>query len=104
MPGWLAIPLRYLLLPMGVLLLLGAGLVAIAQLRPHWLEAPLEQGLGRLLERRVEIGSIEALELGRDAFVQVRGLRIANPEWADEPWLLAVDHLQLGIALPSLYS
>jgi uncharacterized protein involved in outer membrane biogenesis len=51
------------------------------------------------LGREVRIDGPLSLRLGRVARVHARGISVANPAWADEPFLFAADSLTAEVAL-----
>jgi len=84
---------------------IGIPLIALALLfitvraAPTSLQRPLEIGLGWVLARNVEIGELNALRIGNDLrlYLAVSSVRVSNPEWAEEPFLLSLDHLVLDM-------
>ncbi len=91
-----------LLVLAAVLATAGGGLLLVQQ-RPALILPQAERLLSALLERELRVGEVERLELGADTFLQLKGLTIANPDWAPEPFLLSVEALSLRINLPSLW-
>jgi hypothetical protein len=58
--------------------------------------------LGKQLGTEVVVEGPLAIQLGRTVSIQAAGLRVANPGWAQRPWLLSADSLGLEIELASL--
>ena len=64
--------------------------------------APLNN-IGRLIGRLNIDGPLE-ISFGRVTTLEARGIRFANPDWAQSPELFRAGRLRIGIDLPSLFS
>lgn len=65
--------------------------------------ARLEAMLEARLQRDVQIGSLAIEWVGRELHVVGRDLAIANPDWAQEPQLVAVTEVDVRLRLASLW-
>lgn len=76
-----------------LLLLAGAAMIIQTQWAQQQLEAQLSQRLG---DRAVDIGSLDvdwAWPLG----IRLSDVKVANPEWAETPYMLELDALQVRL-------
>lgn len=83
----------------GLLALLVGALLVYEPLRVALAERAAQAALGR----EVEIGGLSLPELGTTTTVEVTDLRIANPDWTEEPNLLRAPRVRAVVALTGLF-
>lgn len=84
---------------LGLLLLmvvLVGGAAAWITWFPNSLKPMIERVASAKLGREVRIEGPLAIELGRETTIDLRGLRIAAPDWAEADNLLSLEHLRVG--------
>ena len=84
---------------LGLLLLmvvLVGGAAAWITWFPNSLKPMIERVASAKLGREVRIEGPLAIELGRETMIDLRGLRIAAPDWAEADNLLSLAHLRVG--------
>ncbi len=91
---------RRWLLPLAVLAL---GLIAVVLLFDwNWLKGPLERRVSAKLGRAVEIAGPLDVDLSLEPRITVQDLRLANPDWASDGPMLAVERAEFVIDLRAL--
>ena len=93
---------RSLFVLLGVLalvLVVVVGAVAVALWRPDLVKGQIERLASAQLGLPVTIEGPLAVHPGRVTTVEVSGLRVAAPEWAQAPTLATVRQLRLGVDL-----
>lgn len=74
---------------------LAAALLLLPDL---WLPSLIERRLESRLHRRVEVvGPVDLHLLAAPPALEIGGLRIANPAWADEPWFLRLRQVRVEV-------
>ena len=99
---WTLMLRRSLFVLLGVLalvLVVVVGAVAVALWRPDLVKGPIERLASAQLGLPVTIEGPLAVHPGRVTTVEVSGLRVAAPEWAQAPTLATVRQLRLGVDL-----
>ena len=81
-----------------LLFLAGAAMLIQTQWARNQLEAQLSQ---RLDGRSVDIGSLD-IDWGSPLVIRANDIKIANPEWAEQPYLLELDALRAELAVGEL--
>lgn len=76
-----------------LVLLVGAAMLVQTQWARETLEAQLSQ---RLDDREVEITSLD-VDWGWPLGIRAEGVRVANAEWAEQPYMLELDALQVQL-------
>jgi uncharacterized protein involved in outer membrane biogenesis len=95
--------MRLLLSVLGLLALVVGGLAGL-----WWLSGPdahrwaARRTLGLVLEREVHVDGTVELELGAEPLLQLTGVRIDSPSWAEAPNQLQIARAQIQIALRPL--
>jgi uncharacterized protein involved in outer membrane biogenesis len=91
---------RWLLLPWAAL---AVGLIVVLLLFDwNWLKGPLTSWASAKLGRQIEIAGPLDVDLSLHPRIKVDGLRIANPAWASDGPMLAVDHAEVVVDLRAL--
>ena len=91
---------RWLLLPWAAL---AVGLIVVLLLFDwNWLKRPLTSWASAKLGRQIEIAGPLDVDLSLHPRIKVGGLRIANPAWASDGPMLAVDHAEVVVDLRAL--
>ncbi len=83
----------------GLLVVLAGGALAWLAFFPDTLKPPLERLLSAQLGQEVRIQGPLKVELGRVTVVELNGVHVAAPEWAEADDLAAVDKLRVGVDL-----
>ena len=96
-------PVKKVLVTLSLTLALLVALVVAAAAQLMRDTSSLESYLSGLLQRRVDIGSISELNLGRQPTIVVEQLNIANPAWAQQPYLLQLQKARVRLDLFSLW-
>ncbi|MCJ0975935.1 AsmA family protein [Pseudomonas sp. PS1] len=85
---------------LAVLLLFLAGAAMLIQ--TQWARNQLEDQLSQRLDgRSVDIGSLD-IDWGSPLVIRASDIKIANPEWAEQPHLLELDALKAELAVGEL--
>ena len=85
----------------GTLAIMLAALVALWDW--NWFKGPIERQVAAATGREFHIEGDLSVRLGRTIGIRAEGLQLANADWSDEPRMLDVGRLDLGIAfLPLL--
>lgn len=82
---------------------LGAGLVGLLVWSPGTLKPAIERLASAQLGREVTIAGAIRVDPGRITTVEIEGLRVAAPEWAEAQNLAEVPRLKVGLDLGSLF-
>ena len=86
------------------LVLAGLAAIGIALFGWNWARAPLQHAVLARTGRALEIAGDLDIRLGWPALhLQARGVSFANPAWAAEPRMLAVEVADIAIDLPALW-
>ncbi len=88
----------WLLLPLAVL----AALVVLALFDWSWLKGPLERRVTAALGREFEIRGPLDVDLSLHPRITARDLRLANPDWASDGPMLAVERAEVVVDLRAL--
>jgi len=83
----------------GLALLLLAFLLVVYFFPWDSMRGPINRYVSEQLGRRFEITQHLSVNLGRISTVRAEGIEIANPEWADEPYLLKATAAEFDIKL-----
>ena len=79
-------------------LLVGAAML----LQTQWAREKLEKQLSQRLEgRNVEIGNLD-IEWGFPLGIRAEEIKVANPDWAEQPYMLELDALQVKLDVGAL--
>ena len=87
-----------IILAVVVALLIGAALLVQTQ----WAREKLEDQLSQRLDgRNVEIASLD-LDWGFPLGIHAEGIKVANPDWAEQPYMLELNALQVNLDVGAL--
>ncbi len=88
---------------LGSLAAVAVGLIALVLLFDwNWLKGPLERRASAALGREVEIAGPLEVDLSLHPRIKVSNLRLANPDWASDGPMLAVEHAEVVVDLRAL--
>ncbi|MBV1959420.1 MAG: hypothetical protein KUG53_01675 [Pseudomonadales bacterium] len=76
--------------------------ITVVQKYPAKLIPFVENLTGQLLDRELEIGELNQIELNREIYLVAHDVVLSNPEWADTPDFARVGTLRIRIDLPSI--
>jgi AsmA family protein len=81
-----------------VMLLIGAAMLVQTQ----WAQEKLEDQLSQRLDGRdVEIANLD-IDWGLPLGIRAEGIKVANPDWAEQPYMLELDALQVKLDVGAL--
>jgi len=103
LPRWLKIALFSITGLLLTLVILVSAVVAVLRSDPAKLEAVLEAVASRILNRDLQIGEIIAADLDWDTYLLARDVSLANPEWAETPDFIRIEHFLIRINIPSIW-
>ena len=86
-----------------IVVALGAGALALLVWSPGTLKPAIERVASAQLGQKVTITGPIRVDPGRITTVEVEGLEVAAPEWADAQNLAEVQRLKVGLDLGSLF-
>lgn len=78
--------------------------ITVVQKYPAKLIPFVENLTGQLLDRELEIGELNQIELNREIYLVAHDVVLSNPEWADTPDFARVGTLRIRIDLLSILS